>query len=151
MAEHAYYIKCEKVIKDKNTGKVIELHCTYDPHTRGGWSKDGRKVRGTLHWVSTAHAIKAEVRLYEHLFSKANPDDVEEGQNFLVSLNPNSLLVLKSALLEPSLANAQPGSSYQFLRHGYFCVDIKDSRPGALVFNRTVTLRDSWSKIEKKV
>ncbi len=147
--KHAYYIKCTDVVKDKKTGEVIELHCTYDPATRGGWSSDGRKVRGTLHWVSAAHALKAEVRLYEHLFTKANPHDVKDGSDFKSNLNPHSLEKLTSCPVEPSLADAKPGRRYQFLRQGYFCVDCVDSRQGALVFNRIVSLRDSWARIEK--
>lgn len=147
--KHAYYIKCTDAIKDKKTGEVIELHCTYDPETRGGWSSDGRKVRGTLHWISAAHALKAEVRLYEHLFTKANPHDVKDGSDFKANLNPHSLEKLTSCSVEPSLAEAKPGSRYQFLRQGYFCVDSTDSRQEALVFNRIVSLRDSWARIEK--
>jgi len=147
--KHAYYIKCTDVVKDKKTGEVIELHCTYDPETRGGWSSDGRKVRGTLHWVSAAHALKAEVRLYEHLFIKANPHDVKDGSDFKANLNPHSLEKLTSCPVEPNLADAKPGSRYQFLRQGYFCVDSTDSRQEALVFNRIVSLRDSWARIEK--
>ena len=147
--KHAYYIKCTDVVKDKRTGEVIELHCTYDPATRGGWSSDGRKVRGTLHWVSAAHALKAEVRLYEHLFTKTNPHDVKDGSDFKANLNPHSLEKLTSCPVEPNLADAKPGSRYQFLRQGYFCVDCVDSRQGALVFNRIVSLRDSWARIEK--
>ena len=146
--KHAYYVKCERVVKDENTGEIIEVHCTYDPTTRGGWSEDGRKVRGTLHWVSVPHAIEAEVRLYEHLFTKENPNDVEEGREFTDYLNPNSLQILNSARVEPSLADAALGSYYQFLRKGYFCVD-PDSSDNKLVFNRTVTLRDTWAKIQK--
>lgn len=145
---YAYFIKCVKVIKDE-TGKVVELHCTYDPETRGGDSPDGRKVKGTLHWVSAAHALKADVRLYDHLFSKANPDNVMEGKDFTSNLNPNSLETLNSCYVEPSLKGAVPGSRYQFERKGYFCVD-PDSSEGKLVFNRTVPLRDTWAKIEKK-
>jgi glutaminyl-tRNA synthetase len=137
------------VVKDEGAGKVIELHCRYDPATRGGWSSDGRKVRGTLHWVSAAHALEAEVRLYDHLFIKANPYDVKDGSDFKTNLNPNSLEKLASCRVEPSLAGARPGSRYQFLRQGYFCVDSVDSRHGALVFNRIASLRDSWAKIEK--
>jgi len=147
--KHAYYIKCVRVVKDEGTGKVIELHCRYDPATRGGWSSDGRKVMGTLHWVSAAHALEAEVRLYDHLFIKANPYDVKDGSDFKTNLNPDSLEKLTSCRVEPSLAGAKPGSRYQFLRQGYFCVDSIDSRDGALVFNRIVPLRDSWAKIEK--
>jgi len=147
--KHAYYIKCVRVVKDEGTGKVIELHCRYDPATRGGWSSDGRKVRGTLHWVSAAHALEAEVRLYDHLFIKANPYDVKDGSDFKTNLNPDSLEKLASCRVEPSLAGARPENRYQFLRQGYFCVDSVDSRDGALVFNRIVPLRDSWAKIEK--
>lgn len=147
--KHAYYIKCMDVVKDKKSGEVIELHCTYDPETRGGWSSDGRKVRGTLHWVSAAQALKAEVRLYEHLFVKADPHDVKDNSDFKANLNPRSLEKLTSCRVEPSLADAKPGIRYQFLRQGYFCLDSIDWRQGALVFNRIVSLRDSWAKIEK--
>ena len=147
--KHAYYVTCTDVVKDENTGEVIELHCTYDPETRGGWSTDGRKVKGTLHWVSAKHAVDAEVRLYDHLFAKENPNEVEDGKDFKDYLNPNSLEVLTGCKVEPSLANARPGSRCQFLRLGYFCVDTKDSVEGKPVFNRTVTLRDTWAKIEK--
>jgi len=145
---YAYYVTCVDVIKDEQ-GEVTELHCTYDPETRGGWSSDGRKVRGALHWVSAAHALEAEVRLYDRLFSAENPLDVEEGEDFTDSLNPNSLETLTSCRVEPSLAGAAPGSIYQFERQGYFCVD-PDSADGKLVFNRTVSLRDTWAKIEKR-
>ncbi len=147
---HAYYITCTDVVKDEATGEIVELRCTYDPETRGGWSKDGRKVKGTLHWVSAAHAIDAEVRLYEHLFTKPNPDDPRDEADFKEYLNPNSLQVLTGCKLEPSLANAQPGSRYQFLRNGYFVVDSVDSKLGKPVFNRTVSLRDTWAKLQKK-
>ena len=147
--KHAYYIKCVRVVKDEQTGKVIELHCRYDPETRGGWSSDGRKVLGTLHWVSAAHALKAEVRLYDHLFIKADPYDVKDGSDFKANINPNSLERLTSCRVEPSLAGARPASRYQFLRQGYFCVDSVDSCERKLVFNRIVPLRDSWAKIEK--
>jgi len=147
--KHAYYIKCIDVIKDEKTGEVIELHCTYDPETRGGWSSDGRKVRGTLHWISAAHALKVEVRLYQHLFIKADPHDVKDDSDFKANLNPHSLEKLTSCWVEPGLAAAKPESKYQFLRQGYFCVDSTDSRQGALVFNRIVSLRDSWARIEK--
>ena len=146
--KHAYYITCVGVVKDEQTGEVTELHCTYDPKTRGGWSEDGRKVRGTLHWISTPHALEAEVRLFDYLFTKPNPNDVEAGSDFREYLNPNSLEVLASCRVEPSLAGAAPGSHYQFLRTGYFCVD-PDSSGGKLVFNRTVTLRDTWAKIQR--
>jgi len=148
--KHAYYIKCEKLVKDEKTGELIELHCTYDPKTRGGWSDDGRKVRGTLHWVSAAHSIEAEVRLYDHLFLKPNPSDGKDGSDFKDHLNPNSLETLTSCRVEPSLADAGPGMGLQFLRLGYFCVDSVDSSMDRLVFNRTVTLRDTWAKIEKR-
>ena len=127
----------------------LEVHCTYDPETRGGHAPDGRKVRGTIHWVSAPQALDVEVRLYEHLFSKADPSEVDPGQDFTDNLNPNSLEVLSSAKAEPSLRNATPGNRYQFERKGYFCVDSKDSRVDRLVFNRTVTLRDTWAKIQK--
>ncbi len=144
-----YFIKCTGVVKDEKTGEVVEVHCTYDPATRSGNSPDGRKVKGTIHWVSAEHALGAEVRLYENLFTKEDPNDVPEGEEFTANLNPGSLEVLTSAKLEPSLAGAKPGDGYQFERLGYFCVD-PDSQPGALVFNRTVPLRDSWAKIEKR-
>ncbi|MEE9531068.1 MAG: glutamine--tRNA ligase/YqeY domain fusion protein [Syntrophobacteria bacterium] len=147
---YGYYITCVDVVKDDNTGEVLELRCTYDPETRGGWSTDGRKVRGTLHWVSAPHAIDAEVRLYDHLFLKSNPEEVADGVDFQSNINPNSLEILKSCKLEPSLAQATPGSRYQFERLGYFSVDI-DSSEKILVCNRTVTLRDTWAKIEKKM
>jgi glutaminyl-tRNA synthetase len=147
---YAYYITCTSVVKDEQTGEVVELHCTYDPETRGGWSEDGRKVRGTLHWVSAAHSLEAEVRLYDRLFEKANPDEGKNGGGFKTCVNTNSLETLKSCRVEPSLSGAAPGSRYQFERLGYFCVESVDSSDEALVFNRTVTLRDSWAKIEKK-
>ncbi|HXH09078.1 MAG TPA: glutamine--tRNA ligase/YqeY domain fusion protein [Alphaproteobacteria bacterium] len=147
---YAYFITCVDVVKDEHTGEVVELHCTYDPATRGGDAPDGRKVKATLHWVSAAHALEAEVRLYDHLFSKADPSgDDEEGVDFTAYLNPQSLEVLKSCRVEPSLASAAPGDRYQFERLGYFCVDPVDAVGGALVFNRTATLRDTWAKIEK--
>ena len=147
---YAYFITCVDVIKDENTGEVIELRCTYDPATRGGDAPDGRKVRGTLHWVSAAHAIPVEVRLYEHLFLKPDPGDVEKGKTFKEYINPNSLVVLNPCYVEPSLANAKPGERFQFERVGYFCVDSVDSKPGTPVFNRTATLRDTWAKIQKR-
>jgi glutaminyl-tRNA synthetase len=146
---YGYYITCVDVIKDDKSGEVVELRCTYDPETRGGWSPDGRKVRGTLHWVSAGHALEAEVRLYDHLFVNADPEDEEHGSDFRANLNPNSLETLKSCRVEPILAGAVPESRYQFERLGYFCVD-PDSSDELLVFNRTVTLRDTWAKIEKK-
>jgi glutaminyl-tRNA synthetase len=144
----AYYITCTSVIKDPTSGEVVEVRCTYDPATRGGWSNDGRKVKGTLHWVSAQHAIDAEVRLYDRLFMKENPEDVDEGQNYLANLNPKSLEVLTSCKLEPSLAEIKPGNRYQFERQGYFCVD-PDSAAAKPVFNRTVGLRDSWAREQK--
>ena len=147
--KHAYYIKCERVVKDEKTGEIIRLHCTYDPETRGGWSTDGRKVKGTSHWVSAAHAVKAEVRLYHHLFLKENPDDEKDGKTFKDYLNTDSLEVLIDCLVEPGLAHTKPGDRFQFLRQGYFCVD-PDSTEGKPVFNRTVSLRDTWARIEKK-
>ena len=144
-----YFVKCTGVVKDEKTGGVVEVRCTYDPATHSGNAPDGRKVKGTIHWVSAEHALDAEVRLYENLFTKEDPNDVPEGQEFTANLNPSSLEVLTGARLEPSLAVAKPGDRYQFERLGYFCVD-PDSKPGALVFNRTVPLRDSWAKIEKR-
>jgi len=146
---YAYFIKCQRVVKDEQTGEVVELHCTYDPATLGGSAPDGRKVKATIHWVSAAHAIPVTVRLYDNLFLKENPNDVEEGHDFIEYLNPNSLEVLTDCKAEPSLANAAPGSRYQFERLGYFCVDTVDSQPGAPVFNRTVALRDPYAKLEK--
>jgi glutaminyl-tRNA synthetase len=148
--KHAYYVTCTRVVKDESTGEIREVHCSYDPATRGGWSEDGRKVRGTLHWVSAEHAVDAEVRLYGVLFSKENPDDAAEGGDFRNNLNPDSLEVLDRVKVEPSLGQVEAGSRYQFLRQGYFCVD-PDSRTGRPVFNRTVTLRDTWAKIEKSM
>ncbi len=144
---YAYYITCVKVVKDENTGQVVELHCTYDPETRGGSSPDGRKVKATLHWVSAAHAIEAEARLYDHLFIKENPSD-EKDADFKEFLNPNSLEIL-TCYVEPRLAGAAPGSRCQFERIGYFCVDYVDSSDNKLVFNRTVTLRDTWARMQK--
>jgi len=147
--KNAYIIKCEKVIKDSQTGEVIELHCTYDPETKSGSSSEMRKVKGTLHWVSAAHAIPAQVRLYDYLFLKENPEEDDE-VDFKVNLNPKSLEVLTSCLVEQGLKGAKPGSRYQFLRQGYFSVD-SDSSEELLVFNRIVSLKDSWAKIQKKV
>ncbi len=144
-----YLVRCTDVVKDTKTGEVVEVHCTYDPETRGGNTPDGRKVKGTIHWVSAAHAVKAEVRLYDSLFTKPNPDDVPEGLDYRANLNPNSLEVLSDCYVEPSLKNAAPGSRFQFERLGYFCVDTGDSTPEKPVFNRTVTLKDTWAKIEK--
>jgi glutaminyl-tRNA synthetase len=148
--KHAYIIKCEEVIKDKKTGEIIEIHCSYDPNTRSGETQDGRKVKGTLHWVSAPHAIKAEVRLYDHLFLKADPDQVGDGQDLISNLNPKSLTILES-YVESSLKGAPARSRYQFLRNGYFCVDSVDSTPQRLVFNRTVALRDTWARIQSKL
>jgi glutaminyl-tRNA synthetase len=145
---YAYFLKCEQVIKDES-GEIVELHCTYDPETKGGQAPDGRKVKGTIHWVSAPHAVAAEVRLYDHLFQTPHPDESESGKTWLDNLNPHSLEVVQ-AMLEPSLANPQPAERFQFERHGYFCVDTVDSTAGAAVFNRTVSLRDSWAKIQKK-
>ena len=145
---YGYFITAKSVVKN-DKGEVIEVHCTYDPATRGGNAPDGRKVKSTIHWVSAAHSIDAEVRLYESLFTKENPDEVEDGQEFTANLNPNSLEVVSQAKLEPSLANAATGNRYQFERLGYFCLD-PDSKPGKLIFNRTVALKDTWAKIEKK-
>jgi glutaminyl-tRNA synthetase len=147
---YGYYITCRTVEKDVNTGEIIALHCTYDPDTRGGWSKDGRKVKGTIHWVSAPHALDAEVRLYDRLFSIPNPADKKEGPDFKAFLNDRSLEVIKNCKVEPILKHAPPGSRYQFERQGYFCRDTRDSTPESPVFNRTVTLRDTWEKIEKK-
>ena len=146
---YAYFITCVDIVKDPATGEITELHCTYDPATRGGDAPDGRKVKGTLHWVSAAHAVNAQVRLYSSLFTKENPNEVEEGQDFTAYLNPDSVEVLNDCKLEPALAASAPGSSCQFERLGYFCVDSRTSTPGSLVFNRTVTLRDTWAKILK--
>jgi len=146
---YAYFITCVDVVKDPATGEITELHCTYDPATRGGDAPDGRKVKGTLHWVSANHAIAAQVRLYDHLFTKENPNEVEKGMDFTAYLNPASMEILSDCKLEPSLAGAKPSSLYQFERLGYFCVDAKGSLPETLVFNRTVTLRDTWAKILK--
>ena len=145
---NAYFVTAQSVVKDAE-GNVVEVHCTYDPASRGGNSPDGRKVKSTMHWVSAAHAISAEVRIYDKLFTKPDPSDFEEGGSVLDNLNPNSLVVLTSAKLEPSLANARLEDRFQFERVGYFCLD-PDSTPGNLVFNRTLPLKDSWAKIEKK-
>jgi glutaminyl-tRNA synthetase len=145
---YAYFMTCVDVVKDKHTGEVVELHCTYDPKTRGGDSPDGRKVKATLHWVSADHSLNAEVRLYNHLFLKANPADEKDGADFKTHLNPNSLETLTSCRVEPTLKGATPRTRYQFERLGYFCID-PDSSDGTLVFNRTVTLRDTWAKIQK--
>ena len=145
---YGYFVTCTSVVKDAS-GQVTEIHCTYDPATRGGNAPDGRKVKSTIHWVSAEHAIDAEVRLYDTLFTREDPNQVEEGQEFTDNLNPQSLEVVSGAKLEPSLRGAAPGSSFQFERLGYFSVD-PDTKPEKLVFNRTVALRDTWAKIEKK-
>ncbi len=145
---YAYFITCVGVVKDEE-GRVVELRCTYDPATRGGDAPDGRRVKATLHWVSAAHALSAQVRLYDSLFTKDNPNDADDGSDFISNLNPDSLKVLEDCKLEPSLAEAQGGHRVQFERLGYFCVDSEDSSPDRLVFNRTVTLRDAWAKIRK--
>lgn len=146
---YAFFITCVDVIKDEKTGEVTELHCTYDPETRGGSAPDGRKVKATIHWVSAAHSLKAEVRLFNHLFSNANPAEDKDSADYKSSLNPDSLEILTSCQLEQSLAGAAPGSYYQFERQGYFYVDSKDSSENKLVFNRTVSLRDTWARIQK--
>jgi glutaminyl-tRNA synthetase len=146
---YAYFIKCVDVVKDETTGEPIELCCTYDPATRGGDAPDGRKVKATLHWVSAEHAVETEVRLFDHLFSRADPEEDKDGSGFLACLNANSLETLTSCQLEPSLAKAEPGSVYQFERLGYFCADTRDTCRGKPVFNRAVTLRDEWARIQK--
>jgi glutaminyl-tRNA synthetase len=145
---YGYFITARSVVKN-DAGEVAEVHCTYDPATRGGNAPDGRKVKSTIHWVSAAHAVDAEVRVYDRMFTKENPDDIEEGQEFTANLNPQSLEVISHAKVEPSLAGATVGSRFQFERLGYFCVD-PDSKPGRPVFNRTVALKDTWAKIEKR-
>jgi glutaminyl-tRNA synthetase len=146
---YAYFITCKEVVKHPQTGEIIELRCTYDPATKGGDSPDGRKVKATLHWVSAEHSVPIETRLYDHLFVKPNPNEVEEGQDFKANLNPKSLEVIKDAKAEPQINQSKPGNTFQFERMGYFCMD-PDSSDGNLVFNRTVTLKDTWAKIEKK-
>jgi glutaminyl-tRNA synthetase len=146
---YAYLITCTEVVKDAS-GEIMELRCTYDPATRGGNTPDGRKVQGTIHWVSAAHALDCELRLYDRLFTIPDPDDVPEGEDFTASLNPDSLVVVKGAKIEPSVAKDPVGSRYQFERTGYFMSDPVDSNEGHLVFNRTVTLRDSWEKTKAK-
>jgi glutaminyl-tRNA synthetase len=146
---YGYFIKCEDVITDPETGEVVEIHCTYDPETRGGNAPDGRKVKSTLHWLSAEHAIPIEVRLYDRLFQSSNPDDVEPGSDFKSNINPNSLEILEGSFVEKSLEDAIPGVTYQFERQGYFCVDPAAGGAGKLVFNRTIALRDSWAKFEQ--
>jgi len=145
---YAYFVTCTSVVKNEK-GEVIEVHCTYDPASRGGNSPDGRKVKSTIHWVSAEHAVDTEVRIYDNLFVKENPAEVEGGKDVLSNLNPRSLEVIPNAKLEPSMANVAAGGQYQFERLGYFCVD-PDSKPGKPVFNRTVALKDAWARVEKK-
>jgi glutaminyl-tRNA synthetase len=145
---YGYFITCTSVVKN-DKGEVIEVHCTYDPATKGGNAPDGRKVKATIHWVSAAHAVDAEVRIYENLFLKEDPSDVEHGKDVLDELNPKSLEIIADAKLEPLLGTATVGTRYQFERLGYFCVD-PDSKPGKPVFNRTVALKDAWARVEKK-
>ncbi|MCL5408941.1 MAG: glutamine--tRNA ligase/YqeY domain fusion protein [Candidatus Omnitrophica bacterium] len=145
---YAYFIKCTSVVKDEKTGEVKEIHCTYDPATKGGDAPDGRKSKTTLHWVSASHAINAETRIYDKLFTKKNPMDFPENSDFTINLNPQSLQVLKNSMLEPSLKNAKTGDRFQFERLGYFCVE-KNTKDGTLIFNRTLPLRDEWLKIKK--
>lgn len=146
--KHAYFITCKSVVRNES-GEIVELRCEYDPATRGGDAPDGRKVKGTLHWVSAAHAVQAEVRLYDHLFTLKSLDEMEEGKDYRDYLNPDSIEVLSGCRVEPGLANAEAGNRFQFLRHGYFCVD-PDTRPGMPVFNRIVSLKDSWAKAQQK-
>lgn len=147
---YAYFLKCEEAIKDPKTGEVTELRCTYDPATAGGQAPDGRKVKGTIHWVSAKHAVDSEIRLFNPLFTRENPADLEEGEDWRDLLNPESRVTVAGCKLEPSLATAQSGQRFQFERLGYFCTDSKDSTPDSLVFNRTVTLKDQWAKEQKK-
>jgi len=146
---YAYIIKCVGFLKDPATGEVTEVRCTYDPDTKSGSAESGRRVKATLHWVSAAHSLQAEARLYDHLFLKPDPDDVAQAADWRSNLHPGSLVRLTSCRVEPSLAGAAPGSRFQFERLGYFCVDPADSSPAAPVFNRTVPLRDTWAKIER--
>jgi len=145
----AYFLKCQSVVKDA-AGAIVEVRCTYDPATRGGNAPDGRKVKGTIHWVSADHAVPCEVRLYDHLFNVPNPDDVPEGGSYRDHLNPKSLETIAAAQIEPSIASLPADARVQFERLGYFCTDVKDSAPGKLVFNRSVTLADAWAKLQKK-
>jgi glutaminyl-tRNA synthetase len=144
---YGYYVKCTHIVKDDN-GEILEVHCTYDPETRGGYSPDGRKVKGTIHWVSAQHALEAEIRLYDRLFNTPDPDNTEEGKTFLDNLNPDSLTILAGCKIEPSLKNSLAGDRFQFERQGYYCTDL-DSTQDSLVFNRTVSLKDSWAKISQ--
>lgn len=147
--KHAYFIKCESIVKDDKTGEIVEVHCSYDPASRGGNSPDGRKVKGTLHWVSAVHAVDAEVRIYDKLFTVSDPGDEKEGSIYKDYLNANSIEVLTASKVEPCLSDARPGSRFQFLRMGYFCIDLVDSKAGKPVFNRIVPLKDSWAKVNK--
>jgi glutaminyl-tRNA synthetase len=147
---YAYFITCTGVEKDPGSGEIIALHCTYDPATRGGSAPDGRSPKSTMHWVSAERGISAEIRLYDYLLTKEDAGDVPEGMDFKSLINPNSLKVVTTARLEPGLANAKPGDKYQFERVGYFCADLVDCKKEKLVFNRTLSLRDTWAKIAKK-
>jgi glutaminyl-tRNA synthetase len=147
---YGYFITCVDVVKDEKTGEVVELRCTYDPETRGGNAPDGRKVKATLHWVSAEHALQAEVRIYSHLFVKENPADVKDGEDFTDYINPDSLEILDNCRLEPSLGDIEPENICQFERLGYFCADRYDCTKERLVFNRIVTLRDTWARLKKK-
>jgi glutaminyl-tRNA synthetase len=142
---YGYYVKCTHVVKDEH-GEITEVHCTFDSETRGGYSPDGRKVKGTIHWVSAQHALNAEIRLYDRLFIKPDPDNTEEGQTFLDNINPESFSIVNNCKVEPSLIACKSGDRFQFERQGYFCVDL-DSQDGKIIFNRTVSLKDSWAKI----
>lgn len=148
--KHAYYITCTGVTKDEKSGEIKEIHCTYDPETKGGWSEDGRRVKGTSHWVSAKHAVDVSIRLFDRLFTKENPNETEEGKEFTDNVNPESVKIINGCKAEPGMADAGPGEFFQFLRQGYFCVDEKLSTEKKKVFNRTVSLRDSWAKISKK-
>jgi glutaminyl-tRNA synthetase len=147
---YGYFITCIDVVKDEDTGEVIELRCTYDPETRGGNAPDGRKVKATLHWVSAEHGLQAEVRLYSHLFVKENPADGKDGEDFTAHINPDSLEILDNCCVEPSLGEMKPEEICQFERLGYFCADRYDCTKEKLVFNRTVTLRDTWTRLKAK-
>ena len=147
---YGYFITCREVVRDDRTGEITELRCTYDPETRGGNAPDGRKVKATLHWVSAEHSLPAEVRLYSHLFVKENPDEVGDGEDFTANINPDSLEVLTGCRVEPSLADVRAEGFCQFERLGYFCADRFDCTGGRLVFNRSVTLRDTWARLKKK-
>ena len=144
---YGYYVKCTGFVKNQN-GEILEVHCTYDPLTRGGFSPDGRKVKGTIHWVSEAKALDAEVRIYDRLFNRPDPDNFDEGKTFLDDLNADSLLIIRNCKVEPSLISTKPGEHFQFERLGYFCTDL-DSSPDHLVFNQTVGLRDTWAKMNQ--